>query len=349
MYGALRRLLFQLPPEAAHHLGLWALGLADLTPGLARRRHERLAHHSALRTRVAGLDFPNPLGMAAGFDKDGEVVPGLFALGFGAVEVGTVTPRPQPGNPSPRLFRLPEHQALINRFGFNNAGVLALASRLRELEWRPGPVGVNLGKNKDTPNEAAVEDYLIGARALGPLGDYLAINLSSPNTPGLRALQEPHALEALLRAVRGASTRPLFLKVAPDLTDEALDDVVDVALACGADGLICTNTTVARPFEHPLAAEAGGLSGRPLFERSTQALRRAFRRADGRLTLVGVGGVFDADDAWAKITAGASLVQLYTGFIYGGPELPARILDGLAARVQALGLGAISDAVGRDV
>jgi dihydroorotate dehydrogenase len=351
MYESLvRPLLFRLPPELAHHLGLWSLGLMDLAPGLARwcRRRVR-ADRPVLEIRVAGLAFPNPLGLAAGLDKNGEAIVGLFSLGFGSVEVGTVTPRPQPGNPAPRLFRLPEHQALINRLGFNNAGMAAIGARLRELEWRPGPVGLNLGKNKDTPNEAAVDDYVACAQALSPLADYIAVNLSSPNTPGLRALQMPEALERLLTAVRRAVVaRPLFLKIAPDLADEAVDAVVDVARACGADGLICTNTTITRPVAHPLAQEAGGLSGRPLFDRSTEVLRRAFRRTGGALPLVGVGGVFDGEDAWKKICAGASLVQLYTGFIYGGPGLPKRILDTLEDKVTKLGLTSIAGAVGRD-
>lgn len=351
MYESLLRpLLFRLPAEPAHHLGLWGLGLMDLAPGLAKwRRHRAHAERTVLKIHVAGLDFPNPLGLAAGLDKNAEAIVGLFSLGFGSVEVGTVTPRPQPGNPSPRLFRIPEHQALINRLGFNNAGMAALGARLRELEWRPGPVGVNIGKNKDTPNEAAVDDYLACAQALSPLADYVAVNLSSPNTPGLRALQEPEALAKLLTAVRQAVVaRPLFLKIAPDLSDEAVDDVVDVARSCGADGLICTNTTITRPVAHPLAQEAGGLSGRPVFDRSTEVLRRAYRRTGGALPLIGVGGVFDGEDAWRKICAGASLVQIYTGFIYGGPALPKRILDTLEEKVTSLGLDSIARAVGRD-
>ena len=351
MYESLvRPLLFRIPPEPAHHLGLWALGLAELAPGLAAwRRRAARADRASLKVHVAGLDFPNPLGLAAGLDKDAEAIVGLFATGFGSVEVGTVTPRPQPGNPRPRLFRLPEDRALINRFGFNNRGMHAMAARLRELEWRPGPVGVNLGKNKDTPNEAAVDDYVAGAERLGPLADYVVVNLSSPNTPGLRALQEPEALSRLLLAVRKAVVaRPLFLKIAPDLSDEAVEEVVDVARAAEVDGLVCTNTTIARPVAHPLAHEAGGLSGRPVFDRSTQVLRRAFRRSGGKLPLIGVGGVFDAEDAWRKICAGASLVQVYTGFIYGGPGLPRRILDGLEERSSGLGFDSVSRAIGRD-
>jgi dihydroorotate dehydrogenase len=345
-----RPLLFRLDAETAHEVGLHALSLLDVSPGLAKllRRRAR-ADRPSLRTTVLGVDFPNPLGVAAGLDKNAEAMTGLFALGFGFVEVGTVTPRPQPGNDKPRVFRLPEHRALINRLGFNNKGMQALAGRLRELDWRPGPVGVNLGKNKDTPLERALEDYVVSARLLAPLSDYVVVNLSSPNTPGLRSLQEPEALAALLTAVRAEVTgRPLFLKIAPDLTDEAVDAVVDVARSCRVDGLVCTNTTLARPFEHPLAAQAGGLSGRPVFERSNQVIRRAFRRAGGSLPIIGVGGVFDGRDAFAKICAGASLVQVYTGFIYGGPGMPARALDELETCLTEAGLDSVTRAVGRD-
>ncbi len=344
MYGLARTLLFRLDAERAHHLGITALkALKPLAASL------RPAPHPALRTRVANVDFPNPVGLAAGLDKNAEVVPGLFALGFGFVEIGTVTPRPQPGNPKPRLFRLPEHEALINRLGFNNDGMHAVARRLAALTWRPGPIGVNVGKNKDTPLEHAVDDYVAAAETLAPLGDYVVVNLSSPNTPGLRQLQEPEALERLLRAVRRVVVgRPLFLKIAPDLGDEAVDAVVDVARGNGVDGLICTNTTIARPFEHPLSKEAGGLSGRPLRQRSTEVVRRAFRRAQGALPIIGVGGVFSVDDLWEKLSAGASLVQVYSGFIYTGPRLPAALCEGLVAKLAAAGLSSVSDVVGRD-
>ncbi len=345
-----RPLLFRLDAEVAHELGLGALALADLSPGLAAAARRRTnADRPTLRTHVAGLDFPNPVGLAAGLDKNAEAIVGLLALGFGSVEVGTVTPRPQPGNDKPRIFRLPEHQALINRMGFNNLGAQAMAGRLRELPWRPAPIGVNLGKNKDTPNEAAVDDYVAGARLLSPLADYVVVNLSSPNTPGLRALQEPQALEALLRAVRlEVKGRPLFLKIAPDLGDEAVDAAVDVVRACQVDGLVCTNTTITRPFEHPLAAETGGLSGRPVAQRSTEVIRRVYARTGGALPIIGVGGIFDGAEAWAKIQAGASLVQLYTGFIYGGPGLVHEVLDDLEQRLTEAGLSSLQQAVGRN-
>lgn len=348
--SVLRPLLFRLDAETAHHVGLWGLGLWDLVPSLAAAQRRRArADRPTLRVRLGGLDFPNPVGLAAGLDKNAEALVGLFALGFGAVEVGTVTPRPQPGNPKPRIFRLPEHQALINRMGFNNEGMEAMRARLRELPWRPAPIGVNLGKNKDTPLEAALDDYVACAHTLAPLADYVVVNLSSPNTPGLRSLQEPEALERLLVAVRREVVgKPLLLKIAPDLGDEAVDAVVDVARSCALDGLICTNTTITRPVHHPLEGEAGGFSGAPLFARSTEVLRRAWRRAGGALPLVGVGGIMDGETAWQKICAGASLVQLYTGFIYGGPQLPGRVLDVLEQKVSDLGLGSIAQAVGRD-
>jgi dihydroorotate dehydrogenase len=351
MYRLLRPLLFRLDAEVAHHVGMWGLSLAEIAPGVAALMRRRAKpERSSLKVRIAGLDFPNPVGLAAGLDKNAEAIMGLFSLGFGSVEVGTVTPKAQPGNPRPRIFRLKEHEALINRLGFNNEGMNAMAGRLRELEWRPAPVGVNIGKNKDTPLESAVEDYVKCAELLSPLADYVVVNLSSPNTPGLRQLQEPEALAALLRAVRAhVKGRPLFLKIAPDLGDEAIDAAVDVARDCATDGIICTNTTITRPVEHVLAAETGGLSGRPLFERSTEVVRRAFKRSGGALPIIGVGGILSGEDAWKKICAGASLVQIYSGFIYRGPALVTEILETLEEKLSELKLDSISKAVGRDV
>lgn len=351
MYRSLLRpLLFRLDAEDAHHLGIWGLSLADTAPSLAKWLRSRVKpERTSLRSTVAGLEWPNPVGLAAGLDKNAEAIVGLFSLGFGAVEVGTVTPRAQPGNDRPRLFRLKEHEAIINRMGFNNEGVAAMAARLRELPWRPAPVGVNIGKNKDTPLEEATQDYVSAARALSSLADYVVVNLSSPNTPGLRTLQEPHVLEGLLRATRvEVKGRPLFLKIAPDLEDEAVDAVVDVARSCEIDGLICTNTTLARPVDHPLTKEAGGFSGKPLMSRSTQIVKRAFKRADGKLPIIGVGGITSGEDAWAKICAGASAVQLYSGFIYRGPELVSECLDVIESKLSELKLNSVSEAVGRN-
>lgn len=323
MYRSLLKpLLFRLDAEDAHHLGIGTLSLLDGALGLAKALRGK--DDPALERTFFGLKFPNRIGLAAGLDKNAEALVGLFAMGFGFVEVGTVTPRPQPGNDRPRLFRVPEHDALINRMGFNNSGAHAMASRLYELPWRPAPIGVNIGKNKDTPNERAHEDYAECARVLAALADYLVVNLSSPNTPGLRALQEPEALRRILQATRAeAGGKPVLLKIAPDLEDEAVDAAIDVAIAEGAAGIIATNTTIKRPFIHP---EAGGLSGRPLFHRSTQVLTRC--RA--RLPAIGVGGVFSPDDVRMKLAAGASLVQIYSGLIYEGPGLVKRLVSATA-------------------
>jgi dihydroorotate dehydrogenase len=354
VYRLVRALLFLLPAEAAHDLGIFALRILGAFGPLCRwLRRRAQPGGDRLSVQLGPLRFPNPIGLAAGLDKNAVAIRGLYALGFGAVEVGTLTPRPQPGNPKPRLFRLPEHAALINRMGFNNRGVQPAAGRLRALGERPAPLGVNVGKNKDTPLEQAADDYLACVEALGPLGDYVVLNASSPNTPGLRKLQEPEQLSALLTRVRDrlhqvAPGKPLFLKIAPDLSMEAVDELVDVALACRVDGLIATNTTVERPFEHPLAKEAGGLSGRPVRDRSTAVLRRAFQRSGGKLPLIGVGGVFTAEDAYEKIRAGASVVQVYTGFIYEGPGMVRRLLSGLDALLQRDGFARLSDAIGAD-
>jgi dihydroorotate dehydrogenase len=353
MYRLLRALLFQLPAEWAHHLGMVGLELLGEAPGLAqrlRRRATRATGGVDLSTSVAGLRFPNCVGLAAGLDKDASATGGLYALGFGALEVGTVTPRPQPGNPAPRLFRIPAHGALINRMGFNNRGAAAMAARLRELTWRPAPLGINVGKNKDTPLERATEDYLACVELLAAHADYVVLNASSPNTPGLRTLQAPELLAGLLRAVKARlpAGKPLLLKVAPDLAPEAVDAIVDVALAAGADGLVATNTTVARPFEHPLAHEAGGLSGAPVKDPSTAVIRRAYARSGGRLPIIGVGGIRSAEDAWEKLRAGASLVQVYTGLVYEGPGLVRDILEGIAVRMKAGGHGSLAEIIGRD-
>jgi dihydroorotate dehydrogenase len=284
-------------------------------------------------------------------------VPGLFALGFSHVEIGTITPRPQPGNDRPRLFRLPEHRALVNRMGFNNEGAEACAARLAALPpgARLGVIGLNVGKNKVTPNEDAASDYLACIDRLHPYADYLVVNISSPNTPGLRGLQEREPLDRLLRACAArlrerAPGKPLLVKLAPDLAPEALDEAVDVAVAAGAAGIVATNTTLGRAGVegHPRAQEAGGLSGAPLEALATAAVRRCYARARGRVPIVGVGGVMDAQGAYAKIRAGASLVQVYTGFIYGGPSFVRRLNEGLELLLKRDGFSRVEEAVGAD-
>src|SRR6516225_1935745 len=324
LLDAAARLLRLLPPETAHRLTIRLLAALPPAWAGARRTEDPL-----LATRVFGIDFPNPVGLAAGFDKSAEVFARMPALGFGFVEIGSVTPRPQGGSPRPRLFRLVEDRAIVNRMGFNNDGLAAVAARLSaRQDGARGILGANLGKNKDSADAAA--DYVAGARALAPLADYLVVNVSSPNTPGLRALQGREPLATLLAAVRGArgGTRPpLLLKIAPDLTEADKTDIAEVALAGGVDGLIVSNTTIARPagLASPAAAEAGGLSGRPLFAPATVVLADMYRLTGGRMPLIGDGGIASAEDAYAKIRAGASLLQVYTGLIYQGPGLVARI------------------------
>ena len=334
--------LARLPPETAHRATIAALRLALAAP--PRAPDPRLA------VSAFGLEFPNPLGMAAGFDKNAEVPRALLALGFGFVEVGTLTPRPQPGNPRPRLFRLPADRALVNRFGFNNRGYEAARARLAAKRIE-GVVGVNVGPNKDAADRLA--DYELGVKTFAPFASYIAINISSPNTPGLRDLQRRDALDELVARVVGARDeaaprRPLLIKIAPDLDLRALDDVVAVCAARGVDGMIVSNTTIARPPSlcDANAREAGGLSGRPLFEPSTRMLARTFLRCAGAFPLIGCGGVDDAQTALAKIEAGATLVQLYTGLVYRGPSLIDEILDGLSRALAARGVGAIADLVG---
>ncbi len=357
LYRLARALLFLLPAETAHRVTFGALRLA-LAPAPARAavRRALAPRDPALEVHALGLTFPSPVGLAAGFDKDAAGVRQLAALGFGFVEIGTVTPLPQPGNPKPRLFRLARDRALVNRLGFNNRGAHAARRRLERARGAgPGRcvVGANVGRNKATPDEDAADDYVAAATALAPAADYLVVNVSSPNTPGLRDLQAVARLRPLLEAVRAAVPgKPLLVKIAPDLADEDVDAVADLALDLGLDGIIATNTTIARanlatPHAHLEAIGAGGLSGRPLAERSLNTLARLRCRVGDRLVLVAAGGIEDADDAWARIEAGASLVQVYTGFVYGGPTTPARIARGLAARARARQYARVQDAVGR--
>ena len=341
------RLLRLLPPEIAHRATLRLLRMAEpLLPSPA-------ANDPRLQVRAFGLTFPNPLGLAAGFDKDAEVPEAMLRLGFGFVECGTVTPRPQPGNPRPRLFRLKEDRAVINRMGFNNAGMEAAASRLARRR-RSGIVGINIGANKDSADRIA--DYRAAFARLAPLADYVAVNVSSPNTPGLRALQNRDELERLLGALseersHQAAGKPLLLKIAPDLDDEALADVASVALVFDVDGILATNTMIERPpsLKSRKAREAGGLSGAPLFEQSTAMLKALRARLGDRVALVGVGGIGSGAEAYAKIRAGATLVQLYTALSYRGPGLVTRIKRDLIALMERDGFGSISQAIGADL
>jgi dihydroorotate dehydrogenase len=346
LYPLLRPLLRALPPETAHRLTLTALAA-----GLGGRA--RAADPPILAQHLWGREFPNPIGIAAGFDKDALVPDALLRLGFGFVEIGTVTPLPQPGNPRPRVFRLNEDAALINRLGFNSGGLDRLVARLHRRRGGAGIVGVNLGKNRDSTDAAA--DYVEGVRRTAALADYLVVNVSSPNTPGLRDLQARAVLEALLRQLLAAraeagANAPLLVKIAPDLSPEERQDIAAVALATGIDGIVVANTTVARPpgLRGRHAAEAGGLSGRPLFAPSTALLGDIYRLTQGRLKLVGVGGVASAEDAYAKIRAGASLVQLYTALVFAGPALLGDIKAGLARLLRRDGFASVADAVGAD-
>ena len=335
MYAHLRPLIYRLQPEQAHALTVSLLRLAGGLPPVA---HLLRAWFRPRRpgppVRVFGLDFANPLGLAAGYDKDGLAWRGLACLGFGHLELGTVTPRPQPGNPKPRVFRLVDDSAVINRMGFPGRGAGFLAARLKNRRGARVVIGVNIGKNKDTPDEEAARDYVSLVETFAPLADYLAVNVSSPNTPGLRRLQGRAALEGILIAVdaarRAAGPRraPVLLKLAPDLDEAGLDGALEAALVSGVDGIIAANTTVSRPGLHsPLAGEAGGLSGAPLGALSLDFLARTVRRLEGRLPVIASGGVMDAAGVRARLDAGAALVQLYTGLIYAGPGLVKHILD----------------------
>ena len=369
-----RPLMFRLDAETAHEMGIESLrlGLSGLFaggPAVPFGKIERF-----------GLSFSNPIGVAAGFDKNGVVVNQLESLGFGFVEVGTVTLKPQKGNPKPRLFRLPEDQALINRLGFNNDGAEVVADRLRKLE-RKCVVGVNIGKNKDVPNEEAVENYVACLDIVHDVADYVAVNISSPNTPGLRDLQRGENLENLVGALmarismqafnaenaenaevdeRGAPqspsldvpAKPLLVKIAPDLSEPELEEIVDICLRNGIAGIIATNTTVARDGLRTAnvdALGAGGLSGRPLTSRSNQVISKIYGFSNGQLPIIGVGGIFTARDAFDKIAAGACLVQAYTGFVYGGPSFARDIAEGLRKLLEQNGFASIDDAIGSGV
>jgi len=342
VYSLIRPVLFRLDPETAHGLALGALKLVPKgKPEVAG---------GPLSVTVAGIAFPNPLGMAAGFDKDAEVPDALLGLGFGFAEAGSITPLPQEGNPRPRLFRLEEDRAVINRMGFNNRGAQAAIARLRAREGLPGIVGINIGANKDSTDRIA--DYATMARLMAPYAAYLAVNVSSPNTPGLRALQDEAALAALLDAVieaAGEGGPPIFLKVAPDLEPADVDAIGRIVLEKKLGALIVSNTTISRPaLKSRHAGEAGGLSGAPLRTLAQERLRDFRKASGGAIPLIGVGGIFTAEDAWARIRAGASLVQLYSAMVYEGPAIARRILQGLELLMRRDGFASIAEAVGSE-
>lgn len=347
-----RPLAFRLDPERAHELSIAALRLG--APLLARLPRPLSVRDPRLERTVMGIRFPNPVGLAAGYDKSARAVGAWPGLGFGFAEMGTVTALAQPGNPRPRVFRLPDDQALVNRLGFNNEGAARVAQRFRSARRRGLlgriPIGVNIGKSKATDLDRAAEDYLTSFGLLRPYADYLVVNVSSPNTPGLRELQDRDRLEEILSALVSANSEgvpvPILVKLAPDLALPAVDEAVDLALSLGIAGLVVSNTTLSRDglvSPPAVAHEEGGLSGRPLTTRSTELIRHVARRAAGRLTIIGVGGVFDAEDAWQKLAAGAALVQVYTGLVYEGPALVRGINRGILERMDREGMCSLDD------
>ncbi|MCF8587924.1 quinone-dependent dihydroorotate dehydrogenase [Gordonia liuliyuniae] len=354
VYPPLLKVMFLVPPERIHRIMAWMIGLAGRL-SVVRTLLSRVFAGSdpALRSTVFGVDFPAPIGLAAGFDKSAECVNAWGQLGFGYAEIGTITGQPQPGNPGPRLFRLPADRALINRMGFNNPGAAAAAAKL--VEARPGPVrvpiGANIGKTKVVPLDGAVDDYRFSASLLGPLADFVVVNVSSPNTPGLRDLQAVESLRPVLAAVLEVASVPVLVKIAPDLSDEDIDAVADLAEELGLAGIVATNTTIGRgglttPRGDVDAVGAGGLSGPPVADRSLAVLRRLYSRVGGRMALVSVGGIETVDQAWERICAGADLLQVYTGFIYGGPGWLRDLNDGIAGRLRSHGFSSLSEAVG---
>jgi dihydroorotate dehydrogenase len=364
---AIRPFLFsglKADPERLH--GLLMRSLRSLNPQqqprlLARLQQSFCFSHPALRQTLWGLSFDNPVGLAAGFDKDGLVAQTWSAFGFGFAEMGTVTLHGQPGNPRPRLFRLPEDRAALNRMGFNNQGAAAMAERLAMApasSMPPIPIGVNLGKSKVTPLEQAAEDYRSSFMRLKHYGDYFVVNVSSPNTPGLRSLQDAAQLDQILAALQQENTeqKPLLVKIAPDLEWGAIADILALAQTHRLAGIIATNTTIRRDnlkthllpgYGTYVAEEPGGISGAPVRERSTEVIRFIYEKTHGTLPIIGVGGIFTAADAWEKITAGASLIQVYTGWIYEGPWMVRRILEGLVERLEQRGMNSIAEAIGQ--
>ncbi|ASS64885.1 MULTISPECIES: quinone-dependent dihydroorotate dehydrogenase [unclassified Paenibacillus] len=352
---------FRLDPEKAHHLVIDGLHQASRVPGMTAllRGMYGVPEYPELSMDLLGLSFAHPVGLAAGLDKNAKSVEGFSSVGFGFMEVGTVTPLPQPGNELPRLFRLPADEALINRMGFNNDGAAAMAGRLGSLSARPIPVFVNIGKNKATPNELAHEDYRRCVKELFAYGDLFVVNISSPNTPDLRALQLGDELKTLLQAVKeemavqaakhGSAPKPVLVKLAPDMTPEQLAFSVDTIAASGVEGIIATNTTLSRDgLTHANASQSGGMSGRPLRERSTEVVAAIYRQTGGKLPIIGSGGIFTAEDAYAKIRAGASLVEIYTSMIYKGPGIVKEIASGLRELLLRDGHSHLREAIGAD-
>lgn len=341
LFSLLKPALFLLDPERAHRLTIAGLKAAPLPA---------VRHDPSLATEVAGITFPAPVGIAAGFDKDAEVPDAILGLGFGFAEVGTITPHPQAGNPKPRLFRLVEDQAVINRMGFNNGGADAALQRLKARSGKSGVIGINIGANKDS--EDRIADYAVMTKLMAPYATYLAVNISSPNTPGLRALQDEGALVELLDAVfdaRGTDGPPVFLKVAPDLEPEDVDSIARIAVDKNLGALIVSNTTVSRPpLKSSQASETGGLSGLPLRDLALQRIRDFRKATEGELALVGVGGIGSAEDAWVRIRAGASLIQIYSALVYKGPGLAHNINRGLMRLMKRDGFSTIAEAVGTE-
>jgi len=353
--------LFRMDPEAAHHLTIRGLSIAGKVPGAKGIIHGLygMPKRAELHMKLWGIGFANPVGLAAGLDKNAEAVEGFSQMGFGFMEVGTVTPRPQEGNEKPRLFRLPEYQALINRMGFNNVGAEKMARTMSALKNRPIPVAVNIGKNKVTPNEDAEEDYRICIRTLYKEADFFVVNISSPNTPDLRSLQHGSDLLNLLHAVTdemhrqqaryGDSGKPVLVKIAPDLTDEEVENTIHTIRESGVAGIIVSNTTISREgIVHAHKNQAGGLSGKPLAECSTEMVAKVYRLTGSKMPIIGSGGIFTPEDAYAKFRAGASLVEVYTALIYEGPKLIRRLNEGLIALLKRDGYTHLSQAIGAD-
>lgn len=349
MYGLLKPALFRLPPETAHEVTTAAMRVAQRVGAHRAYARHYTVDDDRLGVEAFGQSFPNPVGVAAGFDKNAEVPRALAGLGFGHVEAGAVTAERQPGNDRPRLFRLPDDEALVNRMGFNNEGADTVGKRLDDEPLPDVPVGVNVGKSKTTPLDEAPEDYRYTFERVGEAADYVVVNVSSPNTPGLRELQGRESLAAILETLQDAGADRLLVKLSPDLHRDAVADAVELANDLGLDGVVATNTTTERPdsLRHPNAAESGGLSGAPIRERATEQVRFVAERTD--LPVVGVGGVATAEDAYEKIRAGASVVQLYTALVYRGPSVARRINEGLLDLLERDGFDDVQEAVGADL